>query len=120
MSTHQVAKKAWREGLSNQRDRKLSQGRRSAKSLGFLAAACSLFCFSSCHSSVLKKKKKTHGCFNSSMRRAMAEAMAILEEQVPHAETKTGGIHVASLRLSPPPSPFKPIDLGTKQNVSRT
>lgn len=50
----------------------------------------------------------------------MAEAMAILEEQVPHAETKTGGIHVASLRLSPPPSPFNPIDLGTKQNVSRT
>ncbi|KAK7824573.1 hypothetical protein U0070_021494, partial [Myodes glareolus] len=36
------------------------------------------------------------------------EAMAILEER--------GGIHVASLRLSPPPSPFKPIDLGTKQN----
>lgn len=70
MSTHQVAKKAWREGLSSQRDRKLSQGRRGAKSLGFLAAACSLFCFSSCHSSVLKKKKKTHGCFNSSMRRA--------------------------------------------------
>lgn len=36
----------------------------------------------------------------------MAEVMVMWEEQVPHAETKMGGIHIASLCLSPPP-PFQ-------------
>lgn len=33
----------------------------------------------------------------------MAEVMVMWEEQVPHAETKMGGIHIASLCLSPLP-----------------